>query len=212
MSSRKQKAADINAIIRGIFVLLLLGYGGLASFWGGLNQQQKWVFGILGTGILVLAVAMVIVFQQYRKQKRKEAWQKAVKAWNQNVKSGKVASFHTAEDLSPQALEKLAMQVYKQMGYQVNHTGQTGDHGVDVRLVDPNGKVELVQCKQWHKPVGEPEVRDLMGAIVHEKAAKGYIWAPNGFSASAKQWAKGKPILLMDNEEIGRLVESVYVN
>ena len=144
-----------------------------------------------------------------------------MQAWNGNSlhRPAQVKNNHPSEnsprltsskDLSPALLERFAVQVYRKMGYQVNHTGHSGDHGIDVYLVNPKKQVELVQCKQWHKPVGEPEVRDLMGAMTHERAVKGYIWAPGGFSNAARQWAKGKPILLMDDGEIENLVESVY--
>ena len=105
-------------------------------------------------------------------------------------------------------MEDFAKQVYAKMGYKVKRTGQTGDHGVDVHLTNPKQEVELVQCKQWRKPVGEPAVRDLYGAMMHDGAVRGWIWSPSGFSKPAKKWAKGKPIILADDEEIGRLVES----
>lgn len=79
-----------------------------------------------------------------------------------------------------------------------------------VRLVNPKGEVEIVQYKQWRKPVSEPHVRDLYGAMTDAKAARGWLWSPLGFSQAARRWAKGKPIVLADDEEIGRLVESVY--
>lgn len=208
--ARRRRSSRDDSLLKPLVLLLLMGYGALAGFWKGLSVEMRWIFGVLSVSALIVLVAFIIVFIQYRKRKRREAWQRAMKAWNRNVKDNRAVEYTSAARLSPYDLEKLALQTYKQMGYRASLTGGTGDHGVDVRLVNPDGQVELVQCKQWNKPVGEPEVRDLMGAIVHEKAAKGYIWAPGGFSNAAKQWAKKKPILLMDNEDIGRLVESAY--
>jgi restriction system protein len=112
--------------------------------------------------------------------------------------------------LTPGHLEKFAAQIFKQMGYQVKHTGRTGDHGIDVHMVNPTGQVEIVQCKQLNKPVGEAVVRELLGVIKHEKAVRGFIFAPGGFTQEARRWAKGEPIVLADEKEINRLVESAY--
>ena len=56
------------------------------------------------------------------------------------------------------------------MGYRAQRVGETGDHGVDVMLINPKSQKEIVQCKQWNKQVGEPVIRDLFGAMMHEGA------------------------------------------
>jgi restriction system protein len=138
------------------------------------------------------------------------AWQQAMYNWGQSIPAEHAPAHESARYFSPQELERFAGQLFKQMGYKVKLVGKSGDHGVDVRLVNPNGQVELVQCKQWHKPVGEPEVRNLAGAMVHENAIRGFIFAPGGFSQAAQRWARNKHIVLADEVEIRRMVESAY--
>lgn len=205
--ARRRRSSDKG--LEGLLFILLVGYTALAKFWESLTAEEKRIFGVLGILALIAAVAFIAVLIEYRKRKRREAWRKALSAFNQSIRDGREPVF-TAQGLSPLDLEKLAARVYRQMGYKAYLTDPSGDHGVDVRLIAPNGEVEVVQCKQWNEPVGEAVVRDLVGAMVHEKAVKGYIWAPGGFSQPAKQWAKGKPVKLMDNDAIGRLVESAY--
>jgi HJR/Mrr/RecB family endonuclease len=210
MSHRKRSSSS-NGLGGAILLLIFMAYGALAKFWESLSTEYKWIFGGLAVLALVFLIAFIVVLVIYKKKKRKEAWERAMQAWGNGNRNGNSTSQQSsAKNLSPYDLEKFAMQIYKKMGYVVRHTGHTGDHGVDVRLVDPQGKVELVQCKQWNKPVGEPEVRDLMGAMIHEKAIRGYIWAPGGFSNSARIWAKGKQIVLADEKEISQLVEIAY--
>jgi restriction system protein len=41
----------------------------------------------------------------------------------------------------------------------------------------------------------------------HEKADRGAIVTPGAFTEQARQWAKGKPIELIDGEEFMRLLK-----
>jgi hypothetical protein len=46
---------------------------------------------------------------------------------------------------------------------------------------------------------------------LHNKASAGFIIAPNGFSGNAVEWAKGKPITLVDIEKLVELAEKAYL-
>jgi hypothetical protein len=48
--------------------------------------------------------------------------------------------------------------------------------------------------------------------MMHDQAVRGWIWAPRGFSGPAKAWAQGKPIFLVDDTEINRLIGVAYKN
>jgi restriction system protein len=150
------------------------------------------------------------VIYLYRKQKREKTWRLAMAGWQNNSLRDEDRHQQSAIHLSDLELEKLAEQVYKRLGYRVQHVGQTGDHGIDVLLTNPNHQKEIVQCKQWSKPVGEAALRDLYGAMMHGQAVRGWIWAPRGFSGPAKTWAQGKPIVLVDDAEINRLIGIAY--
>jgi restriction system protein len=154
----------------------------------------------------------VFAFFIVRKRERETLWKRAMAGWQTQGQLNPISQKHSALQLSDIELEKLAAQVYKMMGYQVQHVGQMGDHGIDVLLINPNNQKELVQCKQWSKPVGEPVLRDLYGAMMHDQAVRGWLWAPRGFSGPAKAWAKGKAIVLVDDAEINRLIGIAYKN
>jgi restriction system protein len=152
----------------------------------------------------------VFGFLVYRKQERDRIWRIAMAGWQSGSRGEGHRPKQTAVHLSDLDLEKLAEQVYKRLGYRVQHVGQTGDHGIDVLLINPHNQKEIVQCKQWSKPVGEATLRDLYGAMMHDQAVRGWIWAPRGFSGPAKAWAKGKSIVLVDDAEIDRLIGLAY--
>ena len=167
---------------------------------------------IMITIAVFAAIGMIIMLSIYIKRERASAWRHAMAGWQNNAQADAIAQRHSAIAMSDVELEQFAAQVYKKMGYRAQCVGETGDHGVDVMLINPKSQKEIVQCKQWNKQVGEPVIRDLFGAMMHEGAVCGWLWAPRGFSGPARAWAKGKPIELIDDEKIGQLVELAFQN
>ncbi len=104
-------------------------------------------------------------------------------------------------NISPSQFEKMVLELYNLRGYKARRTGATGDHGVDVIVQTPNGKKWVIQCKRWRGSVGEPVVRDFFGTMHHEKADRGILVTTGTFSNQARNWAKGKPLTLIDGKE-----------
>jgi hypothetical protein len=195
-----------------VILLTFAAYTPIVNWWQSLGPTDKFLL-LAGTGFaLTMAIGAAFAFVIYRRRERDRLWRLAMTGWQSASRRSQSDPGHSARHLSDLELEKLAEQVYKKMGYQVRHVGQTGDHGIDVLLINPNNQKEIVQCKQWSKPVGEAALRDLYGAMMHDQAVRGWIWAPRGFSGPAKAWAKGKPIVLVDDAEIDRLIGIAYKN
>jgi HJR/Mrr/RecB family endonuclease len=104
-------------------------------------------------------------------------------------------------DISPAQFEKMVVELYGIRGYSANQTGATGDHGVDVVVQTPKGEKWVVQCKKWRGSVGEPVVREFFGTMHHEKADWGILVTTGTFTRQAREWAKGKPLSLVDGKE-----------
>jgi restriction system protein len=102
--------------------------------------------------------------------------------------------------LSPGEFEDLTVELFRLRGHKAKRTGSIGDHGVDVQVCTKDGEKWVVQCKRWRSSVGEPIIRDFYGVVQHEKAYKGVIITTSNFTHQAKQWAKGKPMLLIDGQ------------
>ena len=210
--ARKRRRSSRRFLYAAGFVLLLayLAYGPIVAWWQSLPTTNRF-FLLAGTGFVLMAgIGMLFAFLIYRRREREKLWRLAMASWQNHGRAGAIAQKHSATSLSDIELEKLAAQVYKKMGYQVQHVGQMGDHGIDVLLISPDHQKELVQCKQWSKPVGEPVLRDLYGAMMHDQAVRGWLWAPRGFTGPAKVWAQGKSIVLVDDAEINRLIGIAY--
>ena len=195
-----------------VLFLGLFAYTPLVTWWKSIPLTSRF-FLLAATGFAATAgTGFVFAYFIYRKREREKRWAFAMAEWHNNGQASKSIQKQSALYLSDIELEKLAARVYEKLGYKVQHVGQMGDHGIDVLLINPNNQKELVQCKQWSKPVGEPVLRDLYGAMMHDQAVRGWLWAPRGFSGPAKAWARGKPIVLIDDAEIDRLLGIAYKN
>ena len=160
----------------------------------------------------MVGIGAVFAFFIYRKRERDRIWRIAMAGWQNGSRKRGNRLKQSAMHLSDLELEKLAEQVYKKLGYRVQHVGQTGDHGIDVLLINPNNQKEIVQCKQWSKPVGEAALRDL---IRGNDARSSCTWLDLGaarFQWTRKGLGKGKPIVLVDDMEINRLIGIAYKN
>jgi len=103
-------------------------------------------------------------------------------------------------DISPAQFENMTVELFQLAGHHAKRTGSTGDHGVDVVVTTSRGEKWVVQCKRWRGYVGEPVVREFYGTMQHEKADRGILVTTGKFSQPALEWAKGKPIALMDGD------------
>jgi Holliday junction resolvasome RuvABC ATP-dependent DNA helicase subunit len=114
------------------------------------------------------------------------------------------------QDLPPLDFEAFVGRLFEALGYEVDRTPGTGDHGLDL-LMRKDGLFEVVQCKRWAGNVGEGVVRDFYGALVHSGARSGFLITTGQFTPAAKAFASGKPIRLMDLNDLIELAREVRV-
>lgn len=107
--------------------------------------------------------------------------------------------------------EKLLVQVLRRFGFETEHTGRNGpDGGFDARCIDSKGQIFLVQCKHWRsKEVDVTTVREFLGVLVHERVSIGLIVTSGIFTHPAKQFAKEKPLRLIDGEKLLKVLAEV---
>jgi hypothetical protein len=102
------------------------------------------------------------------------------------------------------SFEERVAQVLEAKGFVAQLTQRTSDGGIDViaHRQEPllRGKY-VVQCKKWTNPVGVNVVRDLYGAMTHERASKGIIITTSSFTQGAIDFAQDKPLELIDGEQ-----------
>jgi restriction system protein len=117
-------------------------------------------------------------------------------------------------ELNPWEFEDLVTNLFSQMGLESKLTRKSKDGGVDCVAFDKRpvvgGKV-VIQAKRWKNTVGVNAVRDLYGTMMNEGANKGILVSTSGYGPDAFEFAKDKPIELIDGSGLLYYLEQVGV-
>lgn len=106
--------------------------------------------------------------------------------------------------LNPTDFEDAVGDLFTDQGFQVIRTKSSGDQGVDLFL-KKEGKKIVVQCKTYKKVIGPNVVRDLYGTMFANDANEAILVAPGGFSNGTKEFCRGKPIKLIDLDDLTQM-------
>ena len=117
---------------------------------------------------------------------------------------------------SPAFFEKLVIDLLVKMGYGGSRedagkaVGKSGDGGIDGIINEDRLGLDMiyVQAKRWKGNVGEPPVRDFVGALDGEGVQKGVFITTSHFSPTAKNFAErsSKRIILIDGKQLAQLM------
>lgn len=94
---------------------------------------------------------------------------------------------------------------FSQDGAEVKVTQSSRDKGVDAIAFDPDpirGGKFVIQAKRYNIVVPVSAVRDLYGTMINEGAAKGILVATSYFGSDSYDFAKDKPIALIDGSNL----------
>ena len=95
---------------------------------------------------------------------------------------------------------------YRRQGYAVE---ESGSGAFDFKL-HKNGQITLVQCRRWKvNQVGVKPVQELHEAMNKFDAFHGVCISAGEFSASARDFAAGKPVALLNGAALAELVGTI---
>lgn len=113
-------------------------------------------------------------------------------------------------DLNPFEFENLVNNLFSKIGFEAKLTRSSRDGGIDVVAFDPRpilgGKV-VIQAKRYKNVVEVSAVRDLYGSMINEGASKGILVTTSHYGTDAYNFAKDKPIELIDGGGLLYLLE-----
>lgn len=190
--SRRSLLLVLSALV---LVALALGWLTLAGVFGPVSPTVRLaLLSVLVILTVFVATGWVVVLWERRQRSRAEPQD--------------AEPVQTMEDLlalSPSEFEAWVQRLFRSRGYFTHNTPDTGDHGVDLWVVSPQGERAVVQCKRYRSVVGEAVVRDLFGVMQHEGAPRGFLVTTGGISAAAERWVRDKPIELIDGARLALL-------
>ena len=129
---------------------------------------------------------------------------------NTRVQNENRQAYEGIDTLSGVEFERVCKRLLENMGFTVETTKASGDGGID--LIGYNtqpllsGKY-IIQCKRYAGSVGEPIIRDLYGVVTSERANKGILITTGHFTRSAINFAKDKPLELIDGLQLKKLID-----
>lgn len=171
--------------------------------------DQTVLFDVFGPLLLGLLVFIVVVFalayffkvalpEYFQRRKIKKSFESGEK-WRDDQDL-----LQWLREMNPMEFEEYITKLFRSLGYNAHAVGHSGDHGVDVEI-EKDGVTQLVQCKKYsdsHK-VGEEEIRNFLGALDHQHSrGKGYFITTSFFTLPAEEFAKDKPIELVDGNKL----------
>jgi hypothetical protein len=197
-------------MILGTYALPL---GGIIMFVG-----KQTVIGLcllaLGSVCLAPTIIATMIITRLRKRGRPtlEKYWEALHAYDNNKAAAEAAARAAARDaelrkrsywtlLDGYSFEQATAEVLRKHQFTALVTRGSGDGGIDIE-VTRNGLRGVVQCKALINCVGPSVVRDLYGVIHHCRAAFGIVVSRGGFTRGAGDFARDKPILFLDTDDL----------
>jgi hypothetical protein len=206
MLKQRHRAILEKALLATAVVFLLIGIIGL-GFLQSLSKDGRSLIVIVSSVGLIASFVGMMSANAFWKWLRMRTWRRAMSAWRESSQFENAPKSELAWQLSEGGLRNLAIQIYSRMGYIIiNRDG--GE--VTIQLVNPEGRIELATIEQQPDPA---EIRNILSLHLEMKrtgAVRGFFWSPSGFTHEARHWTRLKPIVLIDQDKIGRLIDCAY--
>jgi hypothetical protein len=179
------------------------------GFLQNLSKENRALIVIASSVVMLGCFACLILMSAFRKRLRKRVWLRAMAAWDESSRALLRPNYVMANRLGEDELRRLAIQVFSRMGYRI---ARSEEGAKLLRLINPNEKFEIFACQQGPDLLELHHVNSLYLEMKRTKAARGYLWAPAGFTSESIHWAVHRSIVLADQYEIGRLVDCSHAN
>jgi hypothetical protein len=184
--------------------LFVLGGFIALGFLKNLSQENRALIVLVSSLGAIGGLAALMGVNAFWIRLRRWIWQRAMAGWHRKQRVGSTPKFVLPDHLAENDLRQLAMRTYSRIGYRL---AKREDKESYLRLINPDGKIELVACAQQADPIALPQVYSLELEMRRVKAVRGFFWAPAGFSDESMDWAVRRSIVLADRTEVGRLVD-----
>lgn len=184
MSRRRRRASgeNIGGLVAGALVLAAIG-------WALQHREQLLLIAAAATALAVVGGIALVLFQRWRRR-----------IWLETH-----TDLQTILLMHPRRFEDFCRELVIREGFKVKVTRYTSDQGVDLELQGAAGR-GIAQVKRWNgSGVGRPHLQQLYGEMAHRGAPFGYFITTSWFTRDAQEWARSKPITLIDGRGLEAL-------
>jgi len=186
------------------FLRAILVFLGVVLYYSVPGLHWIWLIVFLIVGILIAEMMGLIWTHQRRKSAAGRPYGKSA-AGRKKARSN-AEHRRTDEDLiradidtlSGPEFERLLELYYTDKGYIVQRVGGSGDHEVDLILIDKDGYKIAVQCKRWKKDVGNDIVLRIKAGKQIYGCHDAWIITTSHFTKAAKEAAESLRIRLIN--------------
>ena len=148
---------------------------------------------------LLIAIVVIVILYIRHKQKSDRKRRDAL-LWAGDI-----------DAMTGEQFEQMLSAVFDALGYRVEHTGKTGDYGVDLILEDQKCKI-AVQAKRYSSNVSNSAVQEVYTGMRYYKATEGMVITNSHFTAAAHTQASTCGVRLVSREELFKMIEDAKEN
>lgn len=97
--------------------------------------------------------------------------------------------------------EEVCAEYFRVCGFDASTQSHGPDGGIDIKLrapSDPSSVENIVQCKQWSRPVGPKPLRELLGVMTAKGVQRDTFVTASTFNDDAVKFARDNRIHLID--------------
>ncbi len=109
------------------------------------------------------------------------------------------------DNMTGTRFEEYVAAILTSQGYQVAHTGQSGDLGVDLVASRPPVKI-AVQCKRLTEPVSRRAVSDAVAGAAYYHSNTAMVVTNSRFTPGARELARSTHCQLVDRETLAKWI------
>jgi len=202
--AKRGHRTTLDRILLAITALFMLGGFIALGFLKNVSQENRALIIMVSSFGMIGCLAALMFVSAFWRRLRIWTWQRAMAGWHSRYQTGNNPKFVLPDQMPESELRQLAIRTYLRIGYrQANRE----EEGIYLHLLNPDGRIELVACKQQPDPIALHQVYPLELEMKRTKAVRGFFWAPAGFTGESIDWVVHRSIVLADRIEIGRLVD-----
>jgi hypothetical protein len=202
--AKRGHRTTLDRFLLAVTALFVLGGFMALGFLKNVSQENRALLIMFSSLGMIGCLAALMLVSAFWTRLRAWTWQRAMAGWHRKYQTGNTPKFVLPESLREDELHQLAVRTYSRIGYRQSAREREGTY---LHLLNPDGQIELVACKQQSDPIALHQVYPLELEMKRTKAVRAFFWAPAGFTEECIDWVTHRSIVLADQIEIGRLVD-----